>query len=92
MYEPLSRRTRAANYRRDAMECERAGFSFFAALNLEMAAILDPPPREQRDYRTPQRAPGTKPVHPRKAGADTSRVGGQRDAAPLRVNNTRRAA
>lgn len=45
MYEPISRKKRAANYRRNAMECERAGFSMFAEINVEMAAIMDPPPR-----------------------------------------------
>lgn len=47
--EPISRKVRAAKLRTDAASCEAAGFGVFAEVNREMAAELDPPPREPRD-------------------------------------------
>lgn len=42
-YEPTNRKVRAEEYRRNALECEKAGFTMFAEINREMAALLDPP-------------------------------------------------
>jgi hypothetical protein len=48
-YEPLDRKKRAAQYRKSAQECEKAGFLVFAEINRETAAFLDPwdPEREE---------------------------------------------
>lgn len=83
LYEPKVKTMRAARLRRDAVELESKGYTLFAADCREHADMLDPAPRTTyRDDRGPRRAPGTKPPAPRKVGADLSRVGGQRDAAP----------
>jgi hypothetical protein len=42
-YESTNRKKRAEAKRKDALECERAGFPMMAALNWEEAAFLDPP-------------------------------------------------
>lgn len=43
-HETISRLARAEQYRRDALECQRAGFRDFATINHEMAEFLDPSP------------------------------------------------
>ncbi len=48
-YEPISRRARAAQYRRDADECEASGFTVFAEINREMATLLDAPKPEPKE-------------------------------------------
>ncbi len=76
-YETISRKARATQYRHDAKECHHAGYSDFAAINNEMAELLDPTPRErpQRDTRAPREKRPSK-------GPDFARINGQRDAAP----------
>jgi hypothetical protein len=75
-YETVSRKARAQQHRRDARECDHAGFQDFAAINWELAEMLDPTPRPKREL---TRAPRDK--RPSK-GPDLSRANGQRDAPP----------
>ncbi len=42
-FNTTNRRTRAQQLRQAAQECENAGFSDFARVNWENAALLDPP-------------------------------------------------
>jgi hypothetical protein len=49
LYESLNRKKRAEQKRRDARECERAGFPMFAAINAAEAEHLDPP-QELEDF------------------------------------------
>lgn len=48
MSNAVSRAKRTTELRTAARECEAAGFSVFAAVNLEEALLLDPPQRESR--------------------------------------------
>lgn len=47
LYEPLNRKQRAATMRKNAQECEKAGFLLFAQINQELSEILDPPEPEE---------------------------------------------
>ena len=51
-YDTTDRRKRAAQYRRDAAECEAAGYPVIAEVNREMAALLEPP--EPKDKECPE--------------------------------------
>ena len=82
MYEPISKKARAAQYRADAIECERRGYPGFAAVNRELADWIDPPPREAPEAPR-RRAPEQSPRVSR--GPDPSRLNGQRDLPPKRV-------
>lgn len=42
-YESSNRRIRAEGKRKDALECERAGYMEIARINWEEASFLDPP-------------------------------------------------
>jgi hypothetical protein len=78
----MGKRERADGYRAAAAECEAGGFHYFATLNREMAAHLDPP----RVTREPPRArvePEWKAPRVGKLGGDATRTGGQRDGTPL---------
>jgi hypothetical protein len=49
MYQSTSRRKRAEEARKNAEECEAAGFLGLAQVNWEMAYLLDPPRRYEDD-------------------------------------------
>jgi hypothetical protein len=51
LYEPRSRKLRAANLRAAAVECERRGYPGIAQVNRELADWIDPPPRIKEDRR-----------------------------------------
>ncbi len=52
-YLTKDRAATIAALRRDAAECERAGFSLFAAWNHEVAqSLIPPPPRASRTEET----------------------------------------
>ena len=42
-YESTNRKLRAEQKRKDALECERAGYMAIAQVNWEEASFLDPP-------------------------------------------------
>ena len=50
-YLPLNRKKRAAMHRRAAREAEVYGLMQLAQVDWEMAEVLDPAPRKQRDNR-----------------------------------------
>lgn len=43
MYQSTNKRIRATQARKDAQECERAGFGLLAQINWQTAMLLDPP-------------------------------------------------